>query len=158
MLKTDLDMGPPRTDILNMFKTLMPTMIVLAGIGQLLLSLASLAIPRMLHWRQELTAVSPLTRSLFWTYAAYTLGIHICFAAISILAPHELTRGDVLATAITGFIALYWGVRLVLQFTWYDRTVVGERILFRVAEIGLVALFAALTLIYGAAALRSLWQ
>jgi hypothetical protein len=158
MLKTDLDTGLARADILNMFKTLIPTLIVLASIGQLLLSVASLAIPRVLNWRQELTAVSPLTRSLFWTYAAYTLGIHICFAAISILAPHELARGDVLATAITGFIALYWGVRLVLQFTWYDRTVVGERILFRVAEIGLVALFAALTLIYSAAALRGLWQ
>ena len=125
-----------------MFKTTIPTLIVLAGIGQLLLSVASLAIPGVLNWRQELTTVSPLTRSLFWTYAAYTLGIHICFAAISILAPHELANGGVLATAITGFIALYWGTRLLLQFTWYDRTVVGQRVLFRIAEIGLVMLFA----------------
>src|SRR6266566_3853899 len=116
MIKTDLDKPTVQTDILNMFKTTMPTLIVLAGIGQFLLSAASLAIPRVLNWRQELIVVSPLTRSLFWTYAAYTLGIHICFAAISILAPHELASGGVLATAITGFIALYWGVRLLLQF------------------------------------------
>ena len=158
MLKTTLDEKHGRTHILNMFKSLIPTLIVLAGIGQLLLSVASLAIPRVLNWRQELTAVSPLTRSLFWTYAAYTLGIHVCFAAISILAPRELARGGILAAAITGFIAVYWGVRLLLQFTWYDRTVVGTRVLFRLAEIGLVALFAALTLIYSAATLGNLQQ
>jgi hypothetical protein len=141
-----------------MFKTTLPTLLVLAGIGQFLLSVASLAIPRVLNWRQELMSVSPLTRSLFWTYAGYTLGIHLCFAAISILAPHELAGGGVLATAVTGFIALYWGVRLVGQFAWYDRAIVGDRMLFRVAEIGLVALFATLTLIYSAAALRSLWR
>ena len=141
-----------------MFKTVIPTLIVLAGVGQLLLSVASLAIPRVLNWRQELTAVSPLTRSLFWTYAAYTLGIHTCFALISILAPRELAGGGVLATAITGFIAAYWGVRLLLQFTWYDRTVVGSRTLFRVAEIGLVALFASLTLIYAAATAGNVWR
>ena len=129
-----------------MFKTTLPLLIVLAGVGQLFLSIASMAIPKVLDWRRELTAVSPLTRSLFWTYAGYTLGIHLFFAAISIFAPHELTSGGVLATAITGFIALYWGVRLIGQFAWYDRTIVArDRMLFRVAEIAFVALFASLT-------------
>jgi hypothetical protein len=49
-------------------------------------------------------------------------------------------------------------VRLIGQFAWYDRTIVADRMLFRVAEIAFVALFASLTVIYGAAALRSLRQ
>jgi hypothetical protein len=52
-------------------------LIVLAESVSFSSSIASMAIPKVLDWRRELTAVSPLTRSLFWTYAGYTLGIHL---------------------------------------------------------------------------------
>jgi hypothetical protein len=131
-------------------------MLIAAGAGQIALALSSLAIPRLLGWRQELAGVRPLTRNLFWTYAGYTFGIHLWFAAVSIFAASELASGTTLATFVTGFIAIYWGARLILQFTYYDRSVSGERLLFRLAEAAYVTLFAALTLIYTAVALHGL--
>ncbi|HVR38912.1 MAG TPA: hypothetical protein VMU84_07430 [Thermoanaerobaculia bacterium] len=133
-----------------MFKNL----IFLAGLVQLAIALSSLAIPYVLGWREELRALRPLTRSVFWTYAGYTFGIHLWFAAVSIVAPGALAAGGILATFITGFIALYWAVRVVAQFTWYDRSVAGDRLLFRFAEVAYVLAFAALAIIYGTVALR----
>jgi len=46
-------------------------LIVAAGLGQLAIVLASIAIPRALHWREDLAALRPLTRQVFWTYAGY---------------------------------------------------------------------------------------
>lgn len=132
------------------------TLIVLAGAGQLCLAAASLAIPRVLGWRAELERLRPLTRQVFWTYAAYIWTFHVAFGLLSTLAPASLLDGSPLATAVSGFIALYWGVRLVLQFTWFDRSAAPPGLLPRLAEAALVTLFVALTLVYGAAAAANL--
>ncbi|MCH8830317.1 MAG: hypothetical protein IID45_12135, partial [Planctomycetes bacterium] len=46
------------------------TLIVAAGIGQLLLAAGSLSIPHVLNWREKLHSLDPLLRRLFWVYAA----------------------------------------------------------------------------------------
>lgn len=53
---------------------------------------------------------------------------------------------------MAAFIAVYWGVRLTLQFVWFRGVESPAGMRFRLAEIALVTLFVALTLIYGAAA------
>ena len=137
-----------------MFKNLL----VLAGIGQIALALSSMAIPHLLGWRAEVATLRPLTRAVFWTYAGYILGIHFWFGIMSIAAAAPLAAGGLLPTFVTGFIAVYWGVRLIGQFGWIDRSVAGNRLLFRVGEAAYVALFASLTLIYGAVATQALWR
>ncbi len=141
-----------------MFRISLETLLVLGGLGNLVIALSSLALPKLLGWREELAPLRPLTRNLFWTYAGYTFGIHIWFATLSIAAAKPLAEGSLLARYVTGFIARSWAVRLIGQFAWYDRTVREERLLFRVGEGAYVALFAALTLIYGAAATVRLWS
>jgi hypothetical protein len=56
-----------------------------------------------------------------------------------------------LAGAITGFIAAYWGGRLLIQFTSFDCSDAPGGLLVRLAEVALVGLIAFLTLIYGCA-------
>ena len=142
-----------------MFNTIViERLLILAGLGQLAISLTSLAIPRLLGWREELRVLRPLTRSVFWTYASYTLGIHLWFAAVSMAAARQLAAGGALATFVTGFIAVYWGARIVVQFTYYDRSVAAGRPLFRFAEVAYVGAFGALTLLYGGVALRGVQQ
>ena len=137
-----------------MFKNLL----ALAGIGQIALALSSLAIPHLLGWHAEIATLRPLTRSVFWTYSSYIFGIHIWFGIMSIAVAAPLAAGGLLPTFVTGFIAVYWAVRLIGQFAWYDRSVAGDRLLFRLGEIAYVALFAALTAIYGAVATQALWR
>jgi hypothetical protein len=46
---------------------------------------------------------------------------------------------------------VYWGARLILQFTWIDRSQAPRGTAFVAAEVALVALFVALVATYGTA-------
>jgi hypothetical protein len=133
-----------------------PLLLVLAGIGQLVLAAASLAIPRMLRWSEETARLRPLTRQVFWTYAGYIWTTNLCFGLVSALGPAWLLDHSPLAAVVTAFIACYWGARLLIQLVWFDRTDVPPHALIRPAEAALTSLFLLLTLIYGGAAVVNL--
>jgi hypothetical protein len=127
------------------------TLVLLAGVGQIALALASLAIPRVLRFEEETAKLRPLLRQMFWTYAGYILCTNLSFGLLSALAPAWLLDGSPLAAAVTGFIAVYWGARVVLQFAWFDRSDAPPGAHVRLAEAALVLLFVFLTCVYGLA-------
>lgn len=127
----------------------MRTLLVLGGLAQLALALASLWIPRALGWREDTGRLRPLTRSVFWTYAGYIWANHVCFGLLSALAPELLLAGTPLSRCVSGFIAAYWGARLLIQFFVFDRADFPSGARFRLAEAALVGLFAFLTGLYG---------
>ena len=126
-------------------------LILCAGVAQILLATASLAIPRVLRWPEQTATWRPLTRQVFWTYAGYIWFSNLSFGLLSALLPASLITGTPLAAAVTGFVTVWWAARLVIQFTYFDRTDAPSGVQYRIAEAGLVFLFIALTLIYGAA-------
>lgn len=130
---------------------LLNNLILAAGVGQLALVVGSLAIPRVLGWREETARLRPLTRQVFWTYAAYIWTTNASFGLLSVLSPTSLLDRSTLAAAVSGFIAVYWGSRLAIQFLVFDRGEAPAGRFFRIAEVALVLLFAALTFVYGAA-------
>lgn len=131
---------------------MMRALVVAAGAGQLALAAASLAIPRVLGWREQTARLRPLTRQVFWTYAVYIWAFNVSFGLVSVLAPALLLDGSALARLVCAFIAAYWGARLVVQLAWFDRGDAPAGLRYKLAEAALVALFASLTSIYGAAA------
>src|SRR5437867_12234384 len=110
----------------------MKVLLILAGLGQLGLALGSLALPGILHWRDDTAKLRPLTRQVFWTYAGYIWATNLSFGLLSTLAPDSLLDGSSLARAVCAFIALYWIARLVIQFAWFDRTDVPAGLLVRI--------------------------
>src|ERR1700712_2557969 len=98
------------------------SIIIFAGLAQIALAVGSLAIPRILKWKVELSKVHPLIKQMFWVYAAYIFVINICFGVVSVLAAPDLTDGSNLAAVLTGFIAVYWISRVLIQFFYFDRT------------------------------------
>lgn len=129
------------------------TLIVIAGGLQMALALASLAIPRELGWPRETAALGPLTRRVFWVYAAYIWTAHVAFAFVSVLQAGVLAGGSPLARTVSGFIALWWGARIVIQFAWFHaERPPGRR--YVLAEGGLLALFIYCAAVYAAAAAR----
>lgn len=130
--------------------------IQLAGVGHIGLCLGTLALPRMLGWREKLLALPTLERQMFWVYAAYIWGTNLAFGLVSALAPAWLLDGSGLASAVLGFIAVYWGARVVLQFAYFDlASARPPGTLSRVAEGVLDVLFIWLTVLYGAACVLS---
>ena len=47
------------------------------------------------------------------------------------------------------FIAIYWGARVIIQFTYFDRSDAPSGLQYMIAEILLVGTFISLTTIYG---------
>ena len=133
----------------------LPTLVLLAAIGQLVLIVASLAIPRVLGWRAETAKLRPLTRQVFWTYAAYIWATNLSFGLVS-LHPAWLLDGSPLAAGVTGFISAYWIGRVGIQFFYFDRSDAPSGPAVRLAEVGLVALFVYLAAVYSAATLFNL--
>jgi hypothetical protein len=122
--------------------------LVLAGLGQLALALASLVLPRLLGWREDTARLRPLTRQVFWTYAGYIWATNVAMGLLSALAPDSLLDGSPLARCVCIYIAAYWGARFAIQlFAFGHHAPPGRK--YKVAEASMTALFLALTLIYG---------
>lgn len=128
------------------------TLVILAGLSQLGVALTSLMIPRLLGWKEQTAKLDGLTRQVFWTYAGYILGTNVFFGVVSVFGAPWLTDGSGLARALCGFIALYWGVRIVVQFLAYrEFEPKGQH--FLLAKFLYLTAFGYCTAIYGAIAL-----
>lgn len=127
----------------------MKNLLLLAGFGQLVLAVGSLAVPRILGWSDDTAKLRPLTRQVFWTYAGYIWVTNICFGVVSTLAPDWLLDGSPLARVVTGYVAAYWGARVLVQFFYFDRSEAPPGAVYKLSEVVLVGLFIFLTAVYG---------
>jgi hypothetical protein len=129
--------------------TPMKASLIVAGLGQLALAFASLALPRILRWRDDTKRLRPLTRQVFWTYAAYIWVTNVCFGVLSTFAPDWLLDRSPLARVLSGYITAYWGARVLVQFFYFDRRQAPPGVFYKIAEVALVSLFVFLTALYG---------
>ncbi len=60
------------------------TLITLAGIGQLLILIASAQVPFRLDWRAALAGIPRLHRQMYWVYGGYVVLAIVAFALISL--------------------------------------------------------------------------
>jgi len=122
-----------------------------AGAAQIAIVAASLAIPRLLGWREELARLRPLTRQVFWTYAGYILATNLALGLVTALAPHWLIADSGLALSVCAFAEAWWLARIVIQFAAFDRASAPEGAVFKLGEVALVALFVLCAVAYGVA-------
>jgi hypothetical protein len=141
--------------IVAVIASYLPVLVFAAGVGQLVLITASLAIPRVLRWSEDTAKLRPLTRQVFWTYAIYIWCTNLAFGLVS-LRPDWLLDRTPLAACVTGFITAYWVGRVLIQFFYFDRTDAPPGLPVRLAEWALVGLFFYLSLVYAAALLFNL--
>ena len=123
-----------------------------AGLGQLGVLIASALVPFRLNWRGELRSLSRLHRQMYWVYGGYIVLSIVAFAALSLLDAGELAGGSKLGRGFCAYVAVFWGVRLVLQGIFDVR----EHLTLWWTKAGYFALtlmFAAFTCIYLWAAL-----
>jgi hypothetical protein len=104
----------------------LPSFIQLAGTLQLITAAANFFLPAMLHYRENLAKVSPIIRQIFTVHALYIVLVLIGFGLISILFPTDLCGASPLGRFVCGFLAVFWGLRVVLQFSYYDSAIKKE--------------------------------
>lgn len=128
-------------------------LITMAGAGQLSILIASSIVPFQLDWKKELGCLSKLHRQMYWVYGGYVVMAILAFGLTSLFHAREIAAGSGLARGFCGYIAIFWGVRLLLQGV-FD---VKEHLTAWWLKAGyhtLTILFLSFTLIYGYAAIR----
>jgi hypothetical protein len=132
-------------------ETTLARLIFLAGLGQVGVLVASALVPFRLNWRDELRSLSRLHRQMYWVYGGYIVLSIVAFAALSIFTPRELASGSAMARGFCAYVAVFWGIRVVLQVV-FD---VEEHLTAWWLKLGysaLTVMFAGLTIIYAWAA------
>ncbi len=127
-------------------------LIFVGGVIHLGILIASGLLPKVLDWRSELAKLSALSRHVIWVHGAYVTLTIIAFGLASLLLTGELTGGSPLARALCGFIAVFWGIRLVIQFGLFDARPYLTKPYLKLGYHGLTVCFAYFTGVYGWAA------
>jgi len=90
--------------------------ITLAGAAHFGVLIASALVPLRLDWRHKLQPLPRLQRQLHWVYGGYTVLAIVAFGAICLLNAEELASGSLLARSLCAYMALFWAIRLCLQW------------------------------------------
>ena len=141
--------------MLDIDSSLLRALVIAAGIATFLVAAAGCGVPRVLRWREDLARLRPLNRQIFWTYSGYILCTNLCMAVLATFAPGLLLSGTPLAAAVSGYICVYWGARLVIQFVYYDRSDAPNGAVFEFAHYAFAAIFLYLTVVFGACCLAN---
>jgi hypothetical protein len=93
----------------------LPMLIFLAGVGQLLVLIASAQVPFRLNWREIFRSLPKLHQQMYWVYGGYVVLSIVALGLITATNATELAAGGALARAFCLYAAAFWGIRLALQ-------------------------------------------
>jgi hypothetical protein len=134
-------------------KTLLETAIQLAGVLQFITAAANFFLPSKLDYAGNLSKVSPVIRQIFVIHCIYIVFVLVGFGGICILFPQDLCGSSSIGKYLCAFFALFWGVRMILQFKCYD---VAVKRAHPIGSIFFAGVFAYLSLTFIAATFLSL--
>ncbi len=128
---------------------LLPLAVQGAGILQFVIAAANFFLPAKLNYPENLAKVSPIVRQIFTIHSIYIVLVLIGFALLCFFFPRELCGSNALGKCLSGFLAIFWGLRVPIQFFYYDRAIKranpGFAFCFGFAFFLLAAVFVATT-------------
>jgi hypothetical protein len=121
-----------------------------AGAVHVVILGANFVVPGKLRCRENLARVSPMIRTVFvvhWAYIVLVLGI---FASLCFWFAPELAGASRLGRFLSAFIALFWLVRVPIQFFFYDPEIRKQN---RLGDVIFLLAFSYLGVVFAVAAL-----
>jgi alginate O-acetyltransferase complex protein AlgI len=91
-----------------------------AGVLQLLIASVNLVAPKKLAYRENLAKLSPIVREVFIVQNVFIVLTLVGFAALCLWFAPELTGQSLLGRSLSGFLAVFWGLRLLFQLFFYN--------------------------------------
>jgi alginate O-acetyltransferase complex protein AlgI len=124
-----------------------------AGALHLLIASANFFAARKFRYRENLAQVTPIVRQVFVVQNVYIVLLLCGLSCLCFGFAHDLAGGSPLGRTLSGFLALFWGLRLLLQLCYYDaelkRQHHGFNLAFLLAESYLTVVFVIATLSTG---------
>lgn len=134
----------------------MPTLeilILISGLIHLGTLLGSAQVPRELRFKEDLPKLNPLLKHWVLVAGGYIVFNIIAFGVISLVFREELAARSVMARVFCGYVALFWAIRLAIQFFLFDAKPYLRNTLLKVGYHGLTIVFMWQTAVYGWVAL-----
>jgi hypothetical protein len=117
-----------------------------AAVLQWLVAASNVFAARIFAYREELAKLSPFVREVFIVQNIYIMATVAMFGIVSIAFTPELVGGSALGRFLSGFLAIFWGGRVIIQLFFYDLEVKRSRpianLVFLATFIYLCAVFA----------------
>lgn len=129
--------------------TTLATLIQLAGLAQVALIPVNFIAPYKLRYAASLAGATPVVRNIFYVHAGYIVLVLAGLGALCLGAAEFLGSGAPLARWTCGYLAAFWGIRVLVQLFYYDR---AERRRNRALDVAFLGLFGSLALVFAAAA------
>ncbi len=120
-----------------------------AGGLQLLIASANFPAAGMFRYRESLRAVPAHVAEVFWVQNVFIVLTVVAAAGLCFAFPGDLAGGTRLGRALSGFLAVFWAVRLGFQLFFYDRAMRRQ---YRAFDVLFVAAFAYLVTVFAVAA------
>ena len=120
----------------------------LAGIGHFVALIASFQVPHRLRWKEDLAKLTSFNRKLMWVHGGFAVYTIASFGVLTLLLHDEMLRGQRTGLALAAFIGVYWLLRVVVDFTYYDHADWPKGRAFAVGHMMLTMLFVFLSLTY----------
>ena len=120
----------------------------LAGVGHFVVLIASFQVPRRLGWKSDLSKLTSFNRKLMWVHGGFAVYTIISFGVLTLTLHNEMLQGQRAATALAAFIGIYWLLRIVVDFTYYNHADWPKGTAFVAGHVLLTSLFVFLSITY----------
>ncbi len=96
----------------------------LRGAGMILLGLVLANFVAAKRWKYaaNLAGAEAMVRQIFYVHCGYIVAIIAALAVLCLGWPHLLIE-DRMGRVLCGFFGLFWGSRVLVQLTYYDKEV-----------------------------------
>jgi hypothetical protein len=105
---------------------MMTELIWAAGVVHVGIMVANIPLPGRLRVRERLAEVPRFVRQIFYVHWVYIIIVVGMFAALCFGFAPELAGATRLGRFLSGFMAAFWLLRIVLQIFYYDAEVRRE--------------------------------
>jgi hypothetical protein len=121
------------------------------AVGQAMIALLNFALPRIMHWERAIAAMPLLVRQVFEIHAWFISLTLAIFAVLTWRFPAEL-RTQPLGQWLAAGIAIFWGIRTVMQVAFYSAEHWRGQAARIAAHVILLFVYGGFTAVYAAAA------
>ena len=101
-----------------------------AGASQLLVAFANVVAARMFRYRESIRTLPGHVADVFVVQNIFIMFTVVGMAGLCFAFADELAGGSQLGRCLSGFLSVFWCIRLVFQLFFYDRQMRRQHRLF----------------------------
>ncbi len=125
------------------------TLIIISGILHLGTLFGSAQVPKELRFKEDLPKLNPMLRHWVLVAGGYLVFNIVAFGIISLVFRKELAAQSTMARVFCGYVCLFWLMRLIIQFFFFDAKPYLRNWFLKAGYHGLTVVFTWQTFVYG---------